>query len=84
MTFLRRHVEVIYLLKLYSSNNVISYDGTVTLDNVSSDTPISLKLVQMSFISIKNNTYGYNTVISFNVTDSQGLSQTLMLLYCLQ
>ena len=60
--------------KLYSSNNVISYDGTVTLDNVSSDTPISLKLVQMSFISIKNNTYGYNTVISFNVTDSQGLS----------
>ena len=60
--------------KLYSSNNVISYDGTATLNNVSSDTPISLKLVEMSFISIKNNTYSYNTVISFNVTDSQGLS----------
>ena len=60
--------------KLYSSNNVISYDGTVTLNNVSSDSPISLKLVEMSFISIKNNTYGYKTVISFNVTDSQGLS----------
>jgi hypothetical protein len=28
----------------------------------------------MSFISIKNNTYGYNALISFNVTDSQGLS----------
>ena len=60
--------------RLYSSNNVVSLDGTVTLNNVSSDTPISLKLVEMSFISIKNNTYGYNAVISFNVTDSQGLS----------
>ncbi|PWB85516.1 Ig-like domain-containing protein [Methanobrevibacter thaueri] len=59
--------------KLFSSNNVISDRGVIILNNITSDSPIFLKSVEINFAGIENNVYGSMLSISFNVTNQSGI-----------
>lgn len=53
--------------ELYSTNNIASGSGEVILNNVESDTPASLRLAEVEFVGVANNTYGNNVLIMFEV-----------------
>ncbi|WP_407392366.1 hypothetical protein [Methanobrevibacter sp.] len=53
--------------ELYSTNNIVSVSGEVILNNVESDTPASLRLAEVEFVGVANNTYGNNVLIMFDV-----------------
>ena len=53
--------------EMYSTNNIVSRSGEVILNNVESDTPASLRLAEVEFVGVANNTYGNNVLIMFDV-----------------